>query len=194
MALSNDPNLSEAMQWYRNHGITSAAKDFLPRPTDEIWRYQQVNLGYNYRMTDIQAALGVSQMKRLDEFVARRHRLAEEYDSGLSKQFLTVPWQHPDTWSSYHLYPIRMWQVRSGKTQAQIFSALESAGIHVNLHYIPVYRQPFYETMGFRAGYCSQAEEHFKETISLPMFPGLSQSDQKKVIDLVNNLLGPEKN
>ncbi len=189
MALSNDSSLVEAMRCHRNHGLTSKTAHMLPRPSDEIWRYQQVNLGYNYRMTDIQAALGVSQMKRLDEFVVKRHRIAEQYDAAFKSQSVTVPWQHPDAWSSYHLYPIRVQKANCGKTQAQVSDALVSANINVNLHYIPVYRQPYYEAMGFKAGYCPQAERHFRETITLPMFPALSQVDQESVIGVVNNLV-----
>ena len=189
MALSNDSSLVEAMRCHRNHGIVSKTEHMLPRPSDEIWRYQQVNLGYNYRMTDIQAALGVSQMKRLDEFVVKRHRIAQKYDAAFKSQSVTVPWQHPDAWSSYHLYPIRVQKANCGKTQAQASDALVSASINVNLHYIPVYRQPYYEAMGFKAGYCPQAERHFRETITLPMFPALSQVDQDTVICAVNNLV-----
>ena len=189
MALSNDSSLVEAMRCHRNHGIASKTAHMLPRPSDEIWRYQQVNLGYNYRMTDIQAALGVSQMKRLDEFVVKRHRIAQKYDAAFKSLSVTVPWQHPDAWSSYHLYPICVQKANCGKTQAQVSDALISASINVNLHYIPVYRQPYYEAMGFKAGYCPQAERYFRETITLPMFPALSQVDQETVICAVNNLV-----
>ncbi len=189
MALSNDSSLVEAMRCHRNHGIASKTAHMLPRPSDEIWRYQQVNLGYNYRMTDIQAALGVSQMKRLDEFVVKRHRIAQKYDAAFKSLSVTGPWQHPDAWSSYHLYPICVQKANCGKTQAQVSDALISASINVNLHYIPVYRQPYYEAMGFKAGYCPQAERYFRETITLPMFPALSQVDQESVIGAVNNLV-----
>jgi UDP-4-amino-4,6-dideoxy-N-acetyl-beta-L-altrosamine transaminase len=189
MTLSNDASLVEAMRCHRNHGIAIKTAHMLPRPSDEIWRYQQVNLGYNYRMTDIQAALGVSQMKRLDEFVVKRHRIAQKYDAAFKSLSVTVPWQHPDAWSSYHLYPICVQKANCGKTQAQVSDALISASINVNLHYIPVYRQPYYEAMGFKAGYCPQAERYFRETITLPMFPALSQVDQESVIGAVNNLV-----
>jgi len=189
LALTNDPVLGELMRLYRSHGLSDQKEKMSARPESEIWRYQQVNLGYNYRMTDIQAALGVSQMKRLDEFVLKRHSIAEQYDTALDGQSVTVPWQHPDAWSSYHLYPIRVQEAGCGKTQKQVFDALVSANINVNLHYIPVYRQPYYEAMGFKEGYCPQAERYFRETITLPMFPTLSQVDQERVIGAVNNLV-----
>jgi UDP-4-amino-4,6-dideoxy-N-acetyl-beta-L-altrosamine transaminase len=182
MALTKDPVLADRMQRHRSHGITSDRDQMQPRPADEIWNYQQVRLGYNYRMTDIQAALGLSQMTRLDEFVAKRHQIAERYDAAFASLPITTPWQHPDTFSSYHLYPIRVRQVDRGKTQRQVYDAFMAAGIHVNLHYIPVYRQPYYKAMGFTAGYCPEAEQYHKEAISLPMYPGLMESQQDQVI------------
>jgi dTDP-4-amino-4,6-dideoxygalactose transaminase len=167
---------------YRSHGITSDASKMQPRPADEIWNYQQISLGFNYRMTDIQAALGVSQMTRLDEFVKKRQRIAKRYDDALAGLPLKTPWQHPDSYSSYHLYPIRLKLGEDEQTQRQAHDALHAAGIMVNLHYIPVYRQPYYEAMGFKAGYCPEAEQYHKETLSLPMFPGLTDNNQNDVV------------
>ncbi|MBI5329739.1 MAG: UDP-4-amino-4,6-dideoxy-N-acetyl-beta-L-altrosamine transaminase [Betaproteobacteria bacterium] len=189
MALTNDPLLADRLQRHRSHGITSDRTQMQPRPADEIWNYQQIRLGYNYRITDIQAALGFSQMTRLDTFVARRHEIAERYDSALAKLPITAPWQHPDAWSSYHLYPIRVRQADCGKTQRQVYDAFMAAGINVNLHYIPVYRQPYYEAMGFKAGYCPEAEQYHKEAISLPMFPTLTETEQETVIDILRQNL-----
>src|SRR5262249_47362562 len=152
---------------------TSERNQMQPRRADEIWNYQQIRLGYNYRMTDIQAALGLSQLERIDDYLARRHRIAARYDDALSNLPLHLPWQHPDGKSSYHPYPVRVRQSKSGKTQRQVYDSLVTAGIAANLHYIPVYRQPYYEAMGFRAGYCPEAEKYHKEAISLPMFAGL---------------------
>lgn len=182
MALTNDPSLASLMQRFRSHGITSDSGKMQPRPGDEIWNYQQVCLGYNYRMTDIQAALGVSQMKRLPELVQMRHRIAERYNNQLASLPIQLPWQHPDCYSSYHLYPIRIDQEASGKTQRQVYDALQAAGINVNLHYIPVYRQPYYEAMGFPAGYCPASESYHKQTLSIPMYPTLTGSEQGTVI------------
>ena len=182
MALTNDPALADRMLRYRSHGITNDANKMQPRPTGEIWNYQQISLGFNYRMTDIQAALGVSQMTRLDEFINKRHRIAKRYDDALAGLPLQIPWQHPDCYSSYHLYPIQLKLGEDEQTQRQVYDALQESGILVNLHYIPVYRQPYYEAMGFKAGYCPVAEQYYKETLSLPMFPGLTDSNQNEVV------------
>jgi UDP-4-amino-4,6-dideoxy-N-acetyl-beta-L-altrosamine transaminase len=189
MALTNDPCLAGSMQRYRSHGITSDSSEMKPRPEDEIWNYQQILLGYNYRMTDILAALGLSQLSRLDEFLRLRHEVADYYDRVLTDLPVTIPRQHPDAYSSYHLYPIRVAAKRCGKTQQHMYRGLRAAGILVNLHYIPVYRQPFYEQMGFRIGYCPEAERYYKETISLPMFPTLSRQQQQRVVSVLTELL-----
>jgi UDP-4-amino-4,6-dideoxy-N-acetyl-beta-L-altrosamine transaminase len=189
MALTNDPALASLMQRFRSHGITSDSGKMQPRPGDEIWNYQQVCLGYNYRMTDIQAALGVSQMQRLPELVQMRHLIAERYNNELVSLPIQLPWQHPDCYSSYHLYPIQVDQETSGTSQRQVYDALQAAGINVNLHYIPVYRQPYYEAMGFRAGCCPAAERYHKQTLSIPMYPTLRESDQALVISTLHKHL-----
>ena len=189
MALTNDRVLANRMQCHRSHGITSDREQMQSRPADEIWNYQQIRLGYNYRITDIQAALGLSQMTRLEEFVARRHQIAQRYDAAFASLSVITPFQHPDTWSSYHLYPIRIRQGDCGKTQRQVYDTFLEARIWVNLHYIPVYRQPFYEAMGFSAGYCREAEQYHKEAISLPMFPTLTEVHQEKVIAALTEAL-----
>jgi UDP-4-amino-4,6-dideoxy-N-acetyl-beta-L-altrosamine transaminase len=185
MALTNDTILADRLQRHRSHGITSNHLDMLPRPADEIWNYQQIRLGYNYRMTDIQAALGVSQIKRINEFIEKRQLIAQCYDKELSGLPIQIPWQHPDTYSSYHLYPIRIKLIESKKNQRQIYDVLQTNGINVNLHYIPVYRQPFYEEMGFKVGYCPQAEAYHKEALSIPIFPSLTHEQQSFVIDIL---------
>jgi dTDP-4-amino-4,6-dideoxygalactose transaminase len=143
MALTNNPELADRMKHYSSHGISNDVGQMKPRPADEIWNYQQIRLGFNYRMTDIQAALGVSQMKRLDEFVIKRHQIAKYYNDELSSLSLQIPWQLEDSYSSYHLYPIRIKLSETKQTQRQVYDALQLAGINVNLHYIPVYRQPY---------------------------------------------------
>jgi dTDP-4-amino-4,6-dideoxygalactose transaminase len=166
----------------RSHGITGEAADMDARPVDEIWNYQQIALGFNYRMTDIHAALGLSQMRRLDEFVSIRHEIARRYDHLLLDTPVVTPWQHADGYSSFHLYAIRLKRDQISLTQREVFTALRAAGILANLHYIPVYRQPYYERLGFEQGYCPVAERYFQETISLPMYPQLTTVQQDSVV------------
>ena len=187
MAVTNDAALAEAMRLHRSHGITSKREAMDPRPADEIWNYQQVSLGFNYRMTDIAAALGISQMTRLNEFVNRRHELAEAYDQAFERLPVIRPWQHPDTRSSYHLYPIRIRHEHCGLTQRQVYDACGNIGI--NIHYIPVHRQPYSERLGFRAGYCPEAERFHRETISLPIFASMTSADQERVIVWLEGLM-----
>ncbi len=190
MALTNDSHLAKRMKLLRSHGITSDASDMQPRPIDEIWNYQQIDLGFNYRMTDIHAALGLSQMRQLDEFVVRRHDIAKRYDLFLSDLPVIIPWQHKDSYSSFHLYLIRLKLTEINRTQREVFDALRAAGILVNLHYIPVYRQPYFERLGFVQCYCPEAEQYFKETISLPIYPGLTEAQQDRVVIELREALG----
>ena len=169
----------------RSHGITRDAVDMTHAP-DGPWYYQQVDLGFNYRMTDIQAALGLSQMQRLDEFVEKRHAIAREYDESLAGMPIKTPWQHPDCYSGQHLYVIRLKLNEIRKTHREVFELLRETGIGVNLHYIPVYRQPYYEGLGFKAGHCPVAEQYYTEAISLPMYPGLTEVQQDKVMAALN--------
>lgn len=189
MAMTNDAQLAKHMRLLRSHGITSNAEDMHPRMPKEIWNYQQIGLGFNYRMTDIQAALGLSQMQKLDEFVTKRHSIARRYDELLANLPVITPWQHTDSYSSFHLYPIRLKLGYINKTHRQVYAALRAEGILVNLHYIPVYRQPYYEKMGFRKGYCPEAEKYYSEVISIPMYPGLTKSQQDIVVGAIKLLL-----
>ena len=189
MVLTNDAELARRMRLLRSHGITSEVADMLPRPSDEIWNYQQTGFGFNYRMTDISAALGLSQMQRLDEFVFTRHALAKRYELLLSELPVITPLQHADCYSSFHLYIIRLKTAQISQTQREVFEALRTAGILANLHYIPVYRQPYYENMGFVKGYCPEAEQYYKEAISLPMYPGLTEAQQDRVVTVLEEAL-----
>ena len=182
MALTNDEQLAKHMRLLRSHGITNDALDMQPRPPEELWNYQQIDLGFNFRMTDIHAALGLSQMQRLDEFVAKRHVIAKRYDNMLSDMPVLTPRQHSSGYSSYHLYIIRLKLDEIKKTHRQVYEALRAAGILVNLHYIPVYRQPYYEMMGFKLAYCAQAELFYSEVISIPMYPGFTDEQQNYVV------------
>lgn len=181
MALTNNENLAQRMQLLRSHGITRDAADMTHAP-DGPWYYQQIDLGYNYRITDIQAALGMSQMQRLDEFVAKRHAIAKRYEELLADLPVITSWQHGDSYSGLHLYVIRLKLAEIGKTHREVFEALRAAGISVNLHYIPVYMQPYYEELGFQAGHCPEAEQYYAEAISLPMYTALTEAQQDQVV------------
>jgi UDP-4-amino-4,6-dideoxy-N-acetyl-beta-L-altrosamine transaminase len=181
MAMTNDAQLAKRMQLLRSHGITRDEND-MTHTLDGPWYYQQIDLGYNYRMTDLHAALGLSQMERLDEFVVRRHVIAERYNQLLADLPVKIPWQHEDSYSGLHLYVIRLKLTEIGKTHRQVFESLREFDIGVNLHYIPVYLQPYYENLGFKVGYCLEAEQYYAEAISLPMYPGLNEAQQELVV------------
>jgi UDP-4-amino-4,6-dideoxy-N-acetyl-beta-L-altrosamine transaminase len=189
MALTNDAALARTMGLLRSHGITSAPSEMQARPEHEQWNYQQIDLGFNYRMTDIHAALGVSQMQRLDEFVRQRHALSARYDQLLSALPITTPWQHPDSYSGYHLYVVRLHLNEIPVSYRQVYAAMQAGGVQVNLHYIPVYLQPYYAAMGFARGYCPQAEKYFSEAISLPLYAGLTQAQQDSVVSILKKAL-----
>jgi UDP-4-amino-4,6-dideoxy-N-acetyl-beta-L-altrosamine transaminase len=188
MVLTNSDALADQMALLRSHGITRDTAKMTHSP-DGPWYYQQIGLGYNYRMTELQAALGVSQMQRLNGFVARRHELAKRYDQLLAGLALTTPWQHPDSYSGLHLYVVRLQLKKITKTHRQVFEALREHGIGVNLHYIPVHTQPHYQSMGFKTGDFPQAEQYYAEAISLPMYQTLSDSQQDQVVAALQKVL-----
>ena len=177
MAVTNDLELVKVMARLRSHGVTRYASEMTHAP-DGPWYYQQIELGFNYRMTELQAALGVSQMKRLDDFVAKRHAIAARYDKLLAKSQIVTPWQHPDTYSGLHLYIVRV----PAENHRALFENLRAGGVGVNLHYIPVYRQPYYERMGFKREAYPESERYYAVAISLPMYPGLTQEQQDEVV------------
>lgn len=188
MALTNSNELADRMALLRSHGITRDPKQMTHAP-DGPWYYQQVDLGFNYRMTELQAALGVSQMTRLDAYVARRHELARRYDAQLADLPLITPWQHPDSYSGLHLYVIRLQLDRLDITHRAVFESLREQGIGVNLHYIPVHTQPFYQRMGFKDGDFPEAERYYTEAISLPMYPTMTEAQQDKVVHALCEVL-----
>jgi dTDP-4-amino-4,6-dideoxygalactose transaminase len=151
--------------------------------------YEQIELGLNYRMTDIQSALGASQLTRLDPFVARRRELAARYDKLLAKLPLTRPWQHPDTHSAWHLYVIRLHRNEIRLSRRQVFDALRAAGIGVNVHYIPVHTQPYYQKLGFRPGMFPEAESYYEDAITLPLFSRMTDDEQDTVVAALQKIL-----
>ncbi|MDB3911804.1 UDP-4-amino-4,6-dideoxy-N-acetyl-beta-L-altrosamine transaminase [Paracoccaceae bacterium] len=181
MCLTNNAELANKMALFRSHGITRDLAQ-MTHNADGPWYYQQIELGHNYRMTELQAALGVSQMMRLDDYVTRRHQLARRYDELLASLPVTTPWQHPDSYSGLHLYPIRLQLDNIRRSHIQVFESLIAQGIGVNLHYIPVHTQPYYERMGFKPQDFPQAQAYYREAISLPMYQTLTDAQQDKVL------------
>jgi UDP-4-amino-4,6-dideoxy-N-acetyl-beta-L-altrosamine transaminase len=181
MVLTNDADLANRMALLRSHGITRDP-DQMTHESDGPWYYQQIDLGFNYRMTELQAALGVSQMERLDQYIARRHQLAERYDDLLASLPVTTPWQHADSYSGLHLYVIRLQLEKIAKTHREVFESLREQGIGVNLHYIPVHTQPYYADMGFKPEDFPGAQNYYREAISIPMFQTMSNEQQDQVV------------
>ncbi|MBU2910375.1 UDP-4-amino-4,6-dideoxy-N-acetyl-beta-L-altrosamine transaminase [Vibrio splendidus] len=179
-ALTNRKELADKMALLRSHGITRDP-EMMTEASHGGWYYQQVDLGFNYRMTELQAALGVSQMQRLDDFVAARHVLSKRYNEILSALPLVLPYQLKDTYSGLHLFVIRLKLDEISLTHKQVFEALRDNGIGVNLHYIPVHTQPYYQSMGFAEGDFPESESYYKEAISLPMFHSMTIEQQDLV-------------
>ena len=185
IALTNDHKLYKKLMSHRSHGITSDREYMQPRNNNEIWNYQQIMLGHNYRMTDIAAALGISQLKSIDKFVSLRREIADYYFKNLSSTEYILPYQSENSNSSYHLFPIRVNFEKCKKTQKDVFQYLQKNQIAPNLHYIPIHRQPFFEKLGFKEGYCPEAENYHRETISIPIYPNLTKQDQEKVVSIL---------
>lgn len=188
MAVTNSYELATRMGLLRSHGITRDPTLMVGEP-EGPWYYQQIVLGFNYRMTDIQAALGVSQMQRLADFVARREELAGQYDAALKDLPIVRPWQNPVGRSAWHLYTVRLPDGKTQHSRRWVFDAFRTAGIGVNVHYIPVHLQPYYKSIGFREGMFPEAERYYSEAISLPIFPRLSNEQQARVIEELKKVL-----
>jgi UDP-4-amino-4,6-dideoxy-N-acetyl-beta-L-altrosamine transaminase len=187
-AVTNDQELADRMKLYRSHGITRDISQMRNEPHGD-WYYEQIALGFNYRMTDLQAALGVSQMQRLAEVVESRHDLAKRYDEKLRHLPLNLPQQLENTYSGLHLYVIRLILPRLSKTHKEIFTELRSKGIGVNLHYIPIHTQPYYRDLGFNWGDFPEAENYYREAISIPMFHAMTPDLQDEVVAVLNEVL-----
>lgn len=189
MALTNDAGLANRMNLLRSHGITRDPTQMTHDP-DGPWYYQQIDLGFNYRMTELQAALGLSQMNRLAAYVEQRHRIARRYDAALATLPVVTPWSHPDCHSALHLYVIRLRLDHINKTHREVFESMRTRGIGVNLHYIPVHTQPYYQDKGFREGAFPEAERYYAEAVSLPIYPTLTEDEQDEVITVLTEAVG----
>ena len=181
MAVTNDDKLASHMARLRTHGITRDPAEMTHEP-DGPWYYQQLELGLNYRLTDIHAALGLSQMKRLEEFVETRNQIANRYTKVLAHLPVTVQLQTLDVYSAFHLYVIRLRLPKNKKSHREVFEALRAAGFGVNLHYIPVYRQPYYAQMGFNPSHFPESERYYADAISIPMYSGITEDQQDRVV------------
>ncbi len=185
MATTNNSELAARMERLRSHGITRDPGLMTHEP-DGPWYYQQIDLGLNYRMTEMQAALGLSQMNRLEQFVADRHTLAERYDAALADLPMTTPWRHPSTYSAFHLYVVTL---DDPTRHRATFEVLRANGIGVNLHYIPVHLQPYYSNLGFTPGDFSTSEDYYSRAISIPLFSSMTEAQQDEVIAALKSAL-----
>jgi UDP-4-amino-4,6-dideoxy-N-acetyl-beta-L-altrosamine transaminase len=188
MAMTNDADLAARMKRLRTHGITREPSE-MSGPSEGPWYYQQVDLGYNYRMTDVHAVLGQSQARRLDAYVSRRHEIAAVYDDAFRALPLVAQEKRPDSRSALHLYVVRLRLEHTCLSRSEVFLALRAKGIGVNVHYIPVYRHPYYARMGFNPGDFPEAERYYAGALSLPMFPTLTGEQQQAVIEALSDTL-----
>lgn len=183
MIMTDNGELYKRLVLFRSHGITR--DESMMTRNEGPWFYQQLDLGYNYRITDIQCALGCSQMRKLDKFLKRRRELAERYNNAFIEcDNIVIPYQLPDTQSGWHLYIVQV----KNHDRKQVFETLRDKGIGVNVHYIPVYMHPYYQEHGYRDVHCANAEEIYSHIISLPLYPGLTDDQQDYVIDTLKQL------
>lgn len=188
-AITNDPEISKKLKLFRTHGITSEASFFTPTPENELWNYQQLNLGLNYRMTDIQASLGLSQLKRIDQFVKKRESVALYYNKKFKDTNIKTPFIENYAKSSFHLYIIQWDFSKVNKTNKFYFMELRKKGVMVNFHYIPVYLQPYYLKQGFKRGYCPNAEAYFQNSLSIPIYTTITEEELEIVSREIKLLL-----
>jgi len=191
LALTNHKLLAEKMRLLRSHGIVSNTSR-LTEPSHGPWYYQQQTLGFNYRMTDIHAALGLSQMKRLDQFVAKRNKLAKNYDKAFKNTVLTPLYQAHDSYNSYHLYIILLPKesIKNNKNfQCTLISNLRENNICAHVHYIPIHLQPYYKELGFNAGDFPNAEEYYARAVTIPLYPDLTDEEQQYIIKKLLSLI-----
>lgn len=188
MVLTNSEELYKKLTLYRSHCITRD-ENLMTKEADGPWYYQQIGLGFNYRMTELQAALGLSQLAKVDKFVARRRRLAERYNELLKDLPLKLPYQNPDTDSSWHLYIVRVDFNKIKKTKKDIFAEMKAKGVCLNLHYIPVHTQPYYQNLGFKNGDFPVSEKYYEEAFTLPLYYSLTDEQQDYVASALKEVL-----
>ncbi|MEP5742823.1 MAG: UDP-4-amino-4,6-dideoxy-N-acetyl-beta-L-altrosamine transaminase [Marinomonas sp.] len=184
-AATNNPHLAQKMELLRSHGITRDT-DLMQGPSDGPWYYQQVDLGFNYRMTEVQAALGISQFDRLEEYVGKRAKIAEYYGSALAHLPLRLPQLADGVRSSWHLYVI---QLQEASVRKQVFQSMRELGLGVNMHYIPVYRHPYYKALGFRPENFPYAEDYYARSISIPLYPQMGEHSEREVVAAVERVM-----
>ena len=186
MAVTNSQEIMLRMASFRSHGITRDPELMTIEP-DGAWFYQQLELGFNYRMTDIQAALGLSQLERLDMFVEKRHSIANTYFEKLESDNIILPFQHRDSYSSFHLFILNFTDLAGPHSRNEVFNRMRQSGINVNLHYIPIYRHPYYSSMGFDPSFYPEAEAYYQRAISIPMYPNLTSLEQDFVVEVIRS-------
>ncbi len=189
MALTNKAELAKKMKLFSSHGVTRDLENMEIEKLPGYWYYEQIELGFNYRMTDIQAALGISQMENIDNFIIQRNKIASYYETHINDLPLESQTLDKNIYSSFHLYIVRLDLKNIDRDYNQVFNDLREKGIGVNLHYLPVYLHPFYQKLGFSRGYCPEAERYSEECLSLPMYPSLKRTEQNKVLDTLRSVL-----
>ena len=188
MVLTNNEELYKKLTLYRSHCITRD-ENLMTKEADGPWYYQQIGLGFNYRMTELQAALGLSQLAKVDKFVARRRQLAERYNELLKDLPLKLPYQNPDTDSSWHLYIVRVDFNKIKKTKKDIFTEMKAKGVCLNLHYIPVHTQPYYQNLGFKNADFPVSEKYYEEAFTLPLYYSLTDEQQEYIVSTLKEVL-----
>jgi UDP-4-amino-4,6-dideoxy-N-acetyl-beta-L-altrosamine transaminase len=189
VATTNSHNLAKKLRLFHSHGITRD-QDLLKEKSIGPWYYEQISLGFNYRMTELQAALGISQLKRVDKFVSKRHALKKRYDVLLEGLPLIRPYQSKDSYSALHLYPVRIGNGKKVvKSRKKIFNELRVHNIGVNVHYIPIHMQPYFQNFGFKQGDFPNSEAYYESALTLPLFSSMTSEQQDEVVTVLKNIL-----